>query len=185
MRKCQGKTNVGGDRGPWRKANPSTEAALCVVFVVSLVAGQILHFSGARAETNATEAARSIPLPRPNPNRGAIDPIGALISTQIEAQASPTGAEPPTQTVLTTIPPAPATTASNERSMIAEFLDSPVVENGNQVGVSDCRQSMGDDDPRHLHFRREGVHRSQQRRFRGGIQGARCLVENQDARFAK
>lgn len=120
MRKCQGKTNVGGDRGPWRKANPSTEAALCVVFVVSLVAGQILHFSGARAETNATEAARSIPLPRPNPNRGAIDPIGALISTQIEAQASPTGAEPPTQTVLTTIPPAPATTASNERSMIAE-----------------------------------------------------------------
>lgn len=95
-------------------------ALIVIVCAISFAAGQFVDLHDARAETNAIAAGASIPLPRPNPLRGQIDPIGALIASQNSAQAPATGAEPPTQTVLKNVSPSPAPEISSERSVISE-----------------------------------------------------------------
>jgi soluble lytic murein transglycosylase len=73
------------------------------------------------AESAAVKLAQLPPLPRPNPERGPGDAIGALISGPIETPAPPVApAAAPQFASAAAPPPPPPSIVSTERSMIAE-----------------------------------------------------------------
>ena len=62
--------------------------------------------------------------------------------------------------------------------MIAEFFDPAIVDDRDDVAVSDGRQSMSDHDSRHSSFPCKVIQSAKKRRFCRGIQRTRSLIQN-------